>query len=85
MTQKSEGGNLFHWPRKKPLIVLVSTLAAVALCVWIGTRPERQEIVGHVDPASGYRWRFTLSSLWQGEYRPLNMLDAETGRQIGLD
>src|SRR5437868_14523896 len=71
-------------PRRRTLAVFGSVLT-VATTVWIVTRPERKEVVGRVDPALGYRCRFTLSSLWQGEYRPLSVVDADSGWKIDLD
>ncbi|MCW3097372.1 MAG: hypothetical protein JWL77_2990 [Chthonomonadaceae bacterium] len=70
-------------PRWKSLVVLSTATISIVLYVLVGVRQERQEIVGRVQ--SGYRYRFTLSSAWQGDAGHLRMLDADTGAGNGLD
>jgi hypothetical protein len=69
--------------RWKSLLLLCGATLCVVLYVLVGVRQERQEIVGRVK--SGYRYRFTLSSAWQGDEGHLRMLDADTGAGNGLD
>jgi len=52
-------------------------MAGTVLCVFFGSRQERREVVGTV--IAGYRYRFTLSTVWQGDTGHLRMLDVETG------
>ena len=53
--------------RWKTLVALaaVAVVGIVAACLLICKAQERKEFVGSVDPVSGYRCRFTLSSAWR--------------------
>lgn len=62
--------------RWKSLLTL-SVAAVVLLFVFLGSRQERREVVGKV--IAGYRYRFTLSTVWQSDEGLLRMLDLETG------
>ena len=70
-------------PRWRSLAILSGATLIVVLYVLVGVRQDRQEIVGNVK--SGYRYRFTLSSAWQGDEGHLRMLDADTGAANRLD
>ena len=49
----------------KPVAVLTVALSVVvAAGLWVRQGQKRAEFLGNVDPASGYRCRFTLSSNW---------------------
>ncbi|MCW3100600.1 MAG: hypothetical protein JWL77_6218 [Chthonomonadaceae bacterium] len=47
------------------ILAAVVVLGAVGLCLWESKPPRRKEFIGQVDPVSGYRCRFTLSSEWR--------------------
>jgi len=53
----------FRW---KPLGVLTAVLVVVvvATCLFVGKAQEQKEFVSQMDPESGYRCRFTVSSDW---------------------
>ncbi|MCW3095800.1 MAG: hypothetical protein JWL77_1418 [Chthonomonadaceae bacterium] len=61
--------------RRKPLPVLATALVmgVVGLWLWIGKTNERKEFVGNIDPASGYRCRFTISPSWKRKNRDFGM------------
>jgi len=69
--------------RWKSLLALSVGMAAVALFVFFGSRQERREVVGTV--IAGYRYRFTLSTVWQRDTGRLRMLDVETGLPTPVD
>ena len=56
-----------RWVGWKTLVVLAFVLGAWAaiFCLALSKTHERQEFIGNVDPKTGYRCRFTLSSDWQ--------------------
>ena len=63
-------------------LAAVLVVAVVALCLFIGKARERKEYVSQMDPRSGYRCHFTLSSDWRkGSWSP----SALYGRTQELD
>jgi hypothetical protein len=52
---------------------VILVVSVIALCLLASKTPERKGFVGNMEPESGYRCRFTLSSSWR-----------VTGRDIAL-
>jgi hypothetical protein len=49
------------------LAAALAATGAIVCCAFIGKMHERTEFVGKMDPNSGYRCRFTISSNWHNE------------------
>jgi hypothetical protein len=58
---------MFRRHKWNPLASLAAILGVsmVLLCLLVNKAQERTEFVGAVDPASGYRCRFTIASGWK--------------------
>ena len=60
---------MFRRTRWKPRAVLAALVVAgvAASYLFLHTAQARREIFGRIAPASGYRYRMTLSSEWQSK------------------
>lgn len=52
--------------RRKFLVVsaVATTLVVAAACLWVGKMQARHEVFGGIDPASGFRCRYTVGAGW---------------------